>query len=41
MSGDVKEAGSPATAIEVALAEEVLLSMACNLGWRPCLDVVP
>ncbi|XLR36234.1 hypothetical protein S83_064134 [Arachis hypogaea] len=41
IGGDVKEAGSTATAVEIAPAEEVLLSMAGDLRGRPSLDVVP
>lgn len=41
IGGYVEEAGSTATAIEVGTAEKVLLSMASNLSWCPCLDIVP
>lgn len=38
-SGDVKEARTAAPAIEVAPAEEVLLSMASDLSRRASLDI--
>ena len=41
VGGDVKEAGSTATAVEVAPPEEVLLSVAGHLRRRPRLHVVP
>ncbi|MCS4558737.1 hypothetical protein L9G74_20150, partial [Shewanella sp. C32] len=40
VGGDVKEAGSPAPAIEVGAAEKVLLSMAGNLRRSSRFDVV-
>lgn len=40
VGGDVKEAGSTATAIEVASSEKVLLSMAGNLRRSSRFDVV-
>ena len=40
VSGDVEEARSAAAAVEIGAAEEVLLSMACNLRWRASLHEV-
>jgi hypothetical protein len=40
VGGDIKEAGSTATAIEITSAEKVLLSMACNLRRRSSFHVV-
>lgn len=41
VGGDVKKAGSTASPIKIASPEEVLLSMAGYLCWRPSFNVVP
>lgn len=40
VGGDVEKAGTATAAIDVTPAEEVLLSMASNLGWSAGFDII-